>query len=325
LTPFKSTANTMQALVKYHGLKDWKLRIPYHDSISVNTTSLGSQVVVRDAKGGSEGDMLVEGKKNDDALRRLQNVSNRLTGKGFEELELHLESGNFPRLDAKGLGFSSSAGAALTLALFHAVSKDKPDYRELSRVARLFAGSASRTVVGGFSRLYAGKGYEDTYAQKFADEKDLPLRMVIVPLTSAVRTEDAHREVESSPFFKSRVESASKRCEEMERAIKGGDLRKVGELTEKDTLELHAVTMTGANRLVIMSPDTIRIITKVRELRSNGVEAYFSMQTGPSVFINTSEKDEERVRSAVTRMGYEAVLSGVGKAARVGRAGLSSD
>jgi diphosphomevalonate decarboxylase len=323
LTPFKSTANTMQALVKYHGLKDWKLRIPYHDSISVNTTSLGSQVVVRDAKGGSEGDMLVEGKKNDDALRRLQNVSNRLTGKGFEELELHLESGNFPRLDAKGLGFSSSAGAAL--ALFHAVSKDKPDYRELSRVARLFAGSASRTVVGGFSRLYAGKGYEDTYAQKFADEKDLPLRMVIVPLTSAVRTEDAHREVESSPFFKSRVESASKRCEEMERAIKGGDLRKVGELTEKDTLELHAVTMTGANRLVIMSPDTIRIITKVRELRSNGVEAYFSMQTGPSVFINTSEKDEERVRSAVTRMGYEAVLSGVGKAARVGRAGLSSD
>jgi len=315
----------MQALVKYHGLKDWKQRIPYHDSISVNTTSLGSQVVVHDAKKAGEGDLLVEGKRNDDALRRLQNVSNRLTGKRFEDLRLHLESSNFPRLDAKGLGFSSSAGAALTLALFHAVSRDKPDYKELSRVARLFAGSASRTVVGGYSRLYAGKGYEDTYAEKFADEKDLPLRMVIVPLTSAVRTEDAHREVESSPFFKSRVESASKRCEEMERAIKGGDLRRVGELTEQDTLELHAVTMTGGNRLVIMSPDTIRIITKVRELRSNGVEAYFSMQTGPSVFINTSEKDEEKVRRAVARMGYKTVLSGVGEAARIGRAGLSSE
>ncbi|HEV2390392.1 MAG TPA: hypothetical protein VGS04_06675, partial [Nitrososphaerales archaeon] len=217
------------------------------------------------------------------------------------------------------------AGAALTLAVFHAVSKNEPDYTELSRVARLFAGSASRTVVGGFSRLYAGKGYEDTYAERFADEKDLPLRMVIVPLTSSVRTEDAHREVESSPFFKSRVESAAKRCTEMERAIKGGDLRRVGELTELDTLELHAVTMTGASRLVIMSPDTIRIITKVRELRSDGVEAYFSMQTGPSVFINTSEKDQERVRSAVVRMGYKTILSGVGKAARIGRAGASSD
>jgi phosphomevalonate decarboxylase len=325
LTPFKSTANTMQALVKYHGLKDWKLRIPYHDSISVNTTSLGSHVVVREAEKGGQGDMLVEGKRNEDALRRLQNVSNRLAGRDFEDLGLHLDSGNFPHLDAKGLGFSSSAGAALTLALFHAVGKGKPDYTELSRVARLFAGSASRTVVGGFSRLYAGKGYEDTYAEKFADERDLPLRMVIVPLTSAVRTEDAHREVESSPFFKARIESASRRCGEMEKAIKGGDLRKVGELAEQDTLELHSVTMTGENRLVIMSPDTIRIITKVRELRSNSVEAYFSMQTGPSVFINTNEEDQEKVRRAISHMGYRTVISGVGKEARVGRAGPSSD
>ena len=325
MTPFKSTANTMQALVKYHGLKDWKLRIPYHDSISVNTTSLGSQVVVRESKKGEKGDLLVEGKKNDDALRRLQSVSNRLAGKSFEELRLHLDSGNFPHLDAKGLGFSSSAGAALTLGLFHAINKSEPDYTELSRVARLFAGSASRTVVGGYSRLYAGKGYDDTYAEKFADEKDLPLRMVIVPLTSAVRTEDAHREVEGSPFFKARIESASKRCEEMEKAIKGGDLRKVGEMTEQDTLELHSITMTGANRLVIMSPDTIRIITQVRELRSNSVEAYFSMQTGPSVFINTSEEDEEKVRRAITHMGYKTLLSGVGKGARIGRATPSSD
>ncbi|MGH9917649.1 MAG: diphosphomevalonate decarboxylase, partial [Nitrososphaerales archaeon] len=180
-------------------------------------------------------------------------------------------------------------------------------------------------VVGGFSRLYAGKGYDDTYAEKFADEKDLPLRMVIVPLTSPVRTEDAHREVESSPFFKSRVESAAKRCEEMEKAIRGGDLRKVGELAEQDTLELHAVTMTGANRLVIMSPDTIRIITKVRELRSDGVDAYFSMQTGPSVFVNTSEEDETRVRRAVARLGYKTLLSRVGEGARIGPAGASSD
>ncbi|MDG6914982.1 MAG: hypothetical protein JRN58_08930 [Nitrososphaerota archaeon] len=324
MTPFKSTANTMQALVKYHGLKDWKLRLPYHDSISVNTTSIGSEVVVREARGG-KGELLVAGRKNDDALRRLQGVSMRLTGKPFEELGLRLDSANFPRVDAKGLGFSSSAGAALALALFHAVSDEEPDYTELSRVARLFAGSASRTVVGGFARLYAGKGYEDTYAERFADERDLPLRMVIVPLNSPVRTEDAHREVESSPFFKARIESASKRCDEMEKAIKGGDFRKVGDMTEQDTLELHSITMTGANRLVVMSPDTVRIITKVRELRSNSVEAYFSMQTGPSVFINTTEEDQDKVRRAVSRMGYRTVLSGVGKAARIGRAGPSSD
>ena len=110
--PYTVVANTMQALVKYHGLKDWKLRIPYHDSISVNTTVLGSQVVVREAK-GNKGDLLVEGKKNEDALRRLQNVSQRLTGKSFEELGLHFDSSNFPHVDAKGMGGADRGEALL--------------------------------------------------------------------------------------------------------------------------------------------------------------------------------------------------------------------
>ena len=90
-------------------------------------------------------------------------------------------------------------------------------------------------MVGGYSRLYAGKGDDDTYSEKFADEKDLPLSTVIVPLPSTVRTETAHEEVESSPFFKARIESASKRCDQVEKAIKGGDFRTLGELVEQDT------------------------------------------------------------------------------------------
>lgn len=312
--PFTVVANTMQALVKYHGMKNWKLRIPYHDSISVNTTPLYSEVKVTE---GRVSKLLVEGEENDDALRRLQPVSRKLTGKGFEELKLSIDSKNMPGVDGKGLGFSSSAGAALTFAIDHAVNKSPSDPENLSRVSRLFAASASRTIVGGFSRLYAGEGDEDTYSEKFADEKDLPLRTVIVPLPSSVRTEMAHEEVESSPFFKTRIESASKRCDQVEKAIRGGDFRILGELVEQDTMELHSVTMTGKNHLVVMSPDTIRVITKVRELRSNSVEAYFSMQTGPSVFINTTEEDVDKVKKAINKMGYRVLLSSVGKGARL--------
>ncbi|MDA4114189.1 MAG: hypothetical protein OK474_09105 [Thaumarchaeota archaeon] len=315
--PYTVVANTMQALVKYHGLKDWKLRIPYHDSISVNTTSLYSEVRV--TEGVEEGWLFVEGKKNDDALRRLESVSQRLTGKRFADLGLEIDSKNMPGVEGKGLGYSSSAGAALTFAINRAVNKGTPDMKELSRISRLFAASASRTMVGGFSRLYAGQGDDDTYSEKIADEKDLPLRTVIVPLPSTVRTETAHEEVESSPFFKARIESASRRCDLVENAIRGGDLAKLGELVEQDTMELHSVTMTGKNRMIVMSGDTINVITKVRELRSNSVQAYFSMQTGPSVFINTSEEDEQKVRRAMTKIGYRTVSSSVGKEARFKR------
>ena len=88
---------------------------------------------------------------------------------------------------------------------------------------------------------------------------------------------------------------------------------------EQDTLELHSVTMTGKNHMIVMSPDTINVITKVRELRSNSVEAYFSMQTGPSVFINTTEEDEDKVKKAISKMGYRVLLSSVGKGARLKR------
>jgi phosphomevalonate decarboxylase len=312
--PFTVVANTMQALVKYHGMKDWKLRIPYHDSISVNTTCFYSEVKVTE---GRESKLLVEGQENKDALRRLQPVARKLTGRDFEELGLRIDSKNTPGIDGKGLGFSSSAGSALTFAVNHAVSKGKPDLEQLSKISRLFAASASRTMVGGYSRLYAGKGDDDTYSVKFADEKDLPLVTVIVPLPSSVKTESAHEEVETSPFFKARIESASKRCDEVEKAIKGGDLRKLGELVEQDTLELHSVTMTGKNHMIVMSPDTIRVITKVREMRSNSIDAYFSMQTGPSVFINTTDQDRDKVKKEISKMGFRTVLSTVGKAARI--------
>lgn len=321
---FAATANTMQALVKYHGLRDWKLRIPYHDSISVNTSSLYSEVVVTQAKEGEKGELRVAGQNSEDALRRLQAVCKRLAAKSFEELGLVIDSKNTPGVEGKGLGFSSSAGAALTFAIDHALrpAGGKPDLEALSRVSRLFAASASRTMVGGFSRLYAGKSDEDTYSERIGDERDLPLRMVIVPLPSTVRTETAHEEVESSPFFKARIESATKRCDQVEKAILGGDFQKLGELVEQDTLELHSVTMTGKNRMIVMSPDTIRVITAVRELRSNSVDAYFSMQTGPSVFINTTQEDEAKVRRAISNLGYRTLTSTVGREARVKRGGV---
>jgi mevalonate pyrophosphate decarboxylase len=43
------------------------------------------------------------------------------------------------------------------------------------------------------------------------------------------------------------------------------------------------------------------------------------MQTGPSVFINTSEEDEPKVKRAMSRLGYRTLSSSVGREARVKR------
>jgi phosphomevalonate decarboxylase len=313
MAEYRAVAYTMQALVKYHGLKDWERRLPYHDSISVNTTSMRTEASITDSRGGG---VFVEGKPNASANERLRPVVARLDPEK-KVSDFRVDSRNVPSGKAKGIGYSSSAGAALTLLCHRLLVGGKPDLAQLSRTARLFAASASRSLVGGFSRLHAGKDDESTFAERFADSRDLDLRMVIVPLPSRVRTEDAHREVLSSPFFAARVESAQRRCDAMERAILGNDLDEVGRLAERDTLELHSLTMTGDSGLIIMTEDSIRLIRRVRELRDEGVKAYFSMQTGPSVFVNTSERDQGAVMKAVEKLGYRAYPSGVGGEARI--------
>lgn len=308
MAQYRAVAYTMQALVKYHGLRDWKLRLPYHDSISVNTTSMKTEATVTDSKRGG---VFIEGKPNDSANARLQAVVARLAPtRGVTDFRI--DSRNIPSGRAKGIGYSSSAGAALTLLCHRLLVGGRPDLRELSKTARLFAASASRSLVGGFSRLYAGKDDDTTYAERFADSRDLDLRMVIVPLPSRVKTEDAHKEVLASPFFEARVQSARKRCDLMQKAILGNDLDEVGRLAERDTLELHALTMTGETGMIIMTEHSIRIIRRVKELRNEGVSAYYSMQTGPSVFVNTSERDQDKVVRALAKLGYKAYPSGVG-------------
>lgn len=313
MTVRRAVAYTMQALVKYHGLVDWGLRIPYHDSISVNTTCMKTEARIDDLR---EGGVFIAGKPNGPANERLQAVAARLK-EGATATSFRIDSRNVPTAKAKGIGYSSSAGAALTLLLHDRLVGGRPDMVALSRTARLFAASASRSLVGGFSRLYAGADDEGTYARRFAGRGEMDLRTVIIPLPSRVRTEDAHREVLTSPFFKARVESAQKRCDEMEKAILGNDIDSLGVLAEKDTLELHSLTMTGENRLIIMTEDTLRIIRRVRELRSSGTKAYFSMQTGPSVFVNTSDRFEGAVLRAMRKLGYKAYLSGVGGEAAI--------
>jgi len=310
---YRAVAYTMQALVKYHGLRDWKLRLPYHDSISVNTTSMKTEARITD---GRKGGVFTEGKSNESANERLRAIVSRFNP-SKDVTDFRIDSRNLPHSKAKGIGYSSSAGAALTLLCHRLLVGEEPDLQRLSRTARLFAASASRSIVGGFSRLYAGKDDESTYSERFADAKDLDLRMVIIPLPSPVKTEDAHKEVISSPFFKTRIQTAQKRCDEMERAILAGDLDAVGRLAEKDTLELHSLTMTGDSGLIIMTEDSLRIIRKVKELREKGLKAYYSMQTGPSVFVNTSQEDESEVLRAMAKLGYRAYLSSVGGEARI--------
>lgn len=332
-------AHPIQGLIKYHGMTDKDLRLPYHDSISVCMQELSTITTVENAK---EKDVFFINNQKPDEIerRRMEYVINRIRELSGKNYNVKVVSKNvigdtkYSYKMAKGLGFSSSGGAALAAATAKAFEEDwlLEDYKKLSTIARRLAGSATRSVAGGFSKWYCSQKDEESYAVKLADKKDFPnFRMIVYPIPSreGVKTEQLHQEVETSPLFQGRCAYVGKALIEMENAIKNRDINEIGWIAERDSLNLHAVSITGVSDenvlpTILWEPESIAIFKKIRELRkgvepsqvekNKGLHAYASWDTGPATFINTSKKYVERIKAELNIVvpGINPIICSVG-------------
>lgn len=309
-------AHAIQGLVKYHGLKDNKRRIPYHDSISVCVEELTTKATIEFSGEHKQDTIEINGSPatSTEAARVLAVVSPlRTLAKTKEHFKLASKN-NLPQ--GKGLGFSASAFASIAQASSSALTLTMQPER-LSEIARLGAGSASRSLVGGFSIWYANK-YSSSYAEQLPTSKSLKLAMAIVPIPSQVRTDTAHEESVTSPFFSARLKEVGNALRRMQSAIKSGDVDEIGRLAEAESLSLHAVTMTGKSGLVLMAQETIGVIQGIVTLRqSEHIPVWYSLDTGPSVYINTKPEWIDAVCAEIREYTKFPVLkSNVGGPAR---------
>src|SRR5947208_17051530 len=117
-----------------------------------------------------------------------------------------------------GLGASASGFAALASAAVDAAGvRLTPE--ETSRFARRGAGSATRSVTGGFSKWKMGLTDEDSYAVQLAGE-DLQMAMIVALVPAFKQTDDAHREALTSPFFHAPLPEMPRLIADVELAIR---------------------------------------------------------------------------------------------------------
>src|SRR5512136_625472 len=306
-------AHPIQGLIKYHGLKDEDLRIPFHDSISVATAPTVSHTTVEFGKfrkdtASVDGRRLV-GRE----FERAKSVVDEVRLRSGVNLKFKMESrNNFP--SNVGLGASASGFAALAVAASKAAGL-KASMEQLSVIARRGAGSATRSVTGAFSRWRAGHEDEESFSYQIASE-EFQMGIVVALIPAFKFTESAHKAVLSSPFFHSRLAYVHGALAEMENAIKKRDIKKIGLLAERDSLILHGITMTGLDEMILWRPETVKVILEVRKMRSEGLPAYFSVDTGATVYVNTNPKHAAEVESRIKALGIETIVCGVGGSAR---------
>jgi len=306
-------AHPIQGLIKYHGLKDEDLRIPFHDSISVATSPTISHTTIE--FGAFESDAAtVDGRElAGRELERVLSVVDEVRRRsGTKEKFKMVSNNNFP--SNVGLGASASGFAALTLAACEATGL-RLSLEQMSVIARRGAGSATRSVTGAFSRWKTGHEDEESYSYQIASE-DFQMGIVVALIPAFKYTESAHKAVLSSPFFHSRLAYVHGALAEMESAIRKRDIDRIGILAEKDSLILHGITMTGLDEMILWRPETVKVILEVRKMRTEGVPAYFSIDTGATVYVNTLPRLIPEVETRIKGLGIETLRCEVGGEAR---------
>jgi len=309
-------AHPIQGLVKYHGMRNEELRLPYHDSISVCTAPSHTTTTVEFDPDLSADRYVVDGEDVEGrGAERIDSVVEHVRELAGVDHRVRFESENdFPT--NIGFGSSSSGFAAAAVALVEAAGLELT-LPEISTVARRGSSSAARAVTGAFSHLRTGLDDADCRSERIETGLEEDLRIVAAEIPAFKHTEEAHEEAAESHMFEARLAHIHEQIATMRHALREGDFEGAFELAEHDSLSLAATTMTGPAGWVYWEPETLSVFETVRELREEGVPAYFSTDTGASVYVNTTAAHVDRVESAISDLGVGTRVWSVGGPASV--------
>jgi len=312
-----ATAHPIQGLIKYHGMHDEELRLPYHDSISVCTAPSHTVTTVEFRPDAAEDVYVIGGERvAGRGAERIDAVVDHVRDRAGIDHPVRLESENsFPPNIGFGSSASGFAAAAMALSTAAGLELSRP---EVSTIARRGSASAARAVTGAFSHLHSGMNDADCRSERIETDLAEDLRIVAAHVPAYKETEEAHREAAESHMFQARLAHIHHQIDAARDALYDADFGRAFELAEHDSLSLAATTMTGPSGWVYWQPDTIAVFNAVRELRAErAVPAYFSTDTGASVYVNTTAAHVDTVADAVADVGVDTDVWEVGGPAEV--------
>ena len=265
------------ALVKYWGKQNHILNYPASPSLSITLDSLITKTKV---SASTETRLLLNGKRNED-LKVAKFLD--LFREKFELPPVSVETdNNFPT--GAGLASSASGFAALVTALNENFQLGL-SLSSLSEWARRGSASAARSIFGGFVTLQGPNWRADQLAKEL--HWDLEICIVVInegpkkiSSTTGMKTSEA-----TSPFYLEWIKSADSDFEIAKKAIIERDFVKLSEVSEQNCLKMHSVMHTSQPAISYWAPGTVLAMELVREIRSTGTPAFFTMDAGPQVKV----------------------------------------
>lgn len=286
------------ALSKYWGKRNKPLNLPITDSISVSLDTLGAATSLKMSRESKDIVILndIDISQDDNFYKRAVQYLDLF--RPGEDYFFHLDTTSTVPVGA-GLASSACGFASIALALNELFSWNLP-LVELSKLARLGSGSASRSLWHGFVHWQSGNDIDgrDCYADKI--ESSWPELSVGILLLDASQkkyssTEAMNITVRSSKLFKKWPEVCTRTNAGILNAIHEKDFMSLARFSEESAIAMHATMLDSEPSIDYSLPGTHKAIEKVKQLRQDGVEVFFTQDAGPNIKLIFTEKYQEQV------------------------------
>ncbi len=307
----KSTviANSNIAIIKYWGKRDEKLILPMNNSISFTMDEQLSTVTTVEFDDALKRDeVILDGKIADTKeYERVSNFLDIVRARAKTKLFAKVVSNNtFPK--AAGLASSASGFAALAAAASKAAGLNYSE-KEISILARLGSGSATRSVYGGAVEWQAGseKDGSDSYAVQLSNEKNWKHLRNVIAIISSEKKKVSSRSgmaetVKTSKRFKRRLEVVCSRLEAVRNAVKSNNFEAMADVIMEDSDDMHACMADTVPPIIYMNETSHAIARAVRELNKTESEkiAAYTFDAGPNANIYTTEKHANTIKKMLS-------------------------
>lgn len=302
----KARAYTNIALIKYWGKKNEELILPMNNSLSLTLDAFYTETEVIFSDSYMVDEFYLDGTLQDEkATKKVSQFLDLFRKEAGLSLKASVISQNFVPT-AAGLASSASGLAALAGACNTAL-KLRLDDLSLSRFARRGSGSACRSIFGGFVEWEKGHDDLSSYAKPVpSDSFEDDLAMVFVLINDQKKEVSSRngmrRTVETSSFYQGWLDSVEGDLYQLKQAIKTKDFQLLGETMERNGLKMHGTTLAAQPPFTYWSPDSLKAMDAVRQLRKKGIPCYFTMDAGPNVKVLVENSHLSEVQETFTKL-----------------------
>lgn len=311
---FKSTfeAPSNIALVKYWGKRD--IQLPANPSISFtlkNSKTITSvEFIKKNDSSEFSFDFLFEGATKESFHPKLKKFIDTIDEfvPFLKYYHLKIDTQNtFPH--SSGIASSASAMAALSACIVDFEKAIAPQqtkvfwFSKVSFLARLGSGSACRSIQGPMMIWGQHQSFESNdftavvYDDLHDDFKNFQDTILLVDKgAKTVSSSVGHSLMHNHPFAENRFLQAHDNLTNLTKSIKEGDFEQFIKIVESEALTLHAMMMTSQPYFILMKPNTLQIINKIWEFRTQtSLPLCFTLDAGANVHLLYPNKHKEQI------------------------------